>query len=48
MIKPQDKSLHNEPRTGIVNLTTVALKMLHSKSLQMGQIVSPSSTEEDT
>ena len=50
MIKPNDKVFTNliqqlhrdlpeEPLTRIVNLAAVALGILHSKSLQVGQIV---------
>src|SRR3989454_12789359 len=50
MIKPQDKVVANlthqlhrdlprEPRTRLVNLAAVALGILRSKSLQVGQII---------
>jgi len=50
MIKPQDKVFANlikqlhrdlpwEPFTRLVNLAVVALGILHSKGLQLGQIV---------
>jgi hypothetical protein len=56
MIKPQDKVLANltqqlhrdlplEPLTRIVNLAAVAVGILRSKSLQVGQIVTASPLE---